>query len=182
MAVSKTFSTFVTVSSDGQVFLWDLNQLSFIRKLPVVRQIECAKINNVSGEVMLCSGPNVLLYTLNGTLLLDQNVCLERDDYVHSCAFYEGAGNEWIADYLIFTGHSKGRVNVWRRSIKGSKWVLEHLRRLDHADYKNEDGENTEAGITCIQPMPTCLYTGDDDGRVVSYSSDATAYETCLLT
>jgi beige protein homolog 1 len=170
IAVSKAFSTLLTVSADGQAFLWDLNRLSFIRKLPLVRPVECARINDISGEILLCSGPNVILYTLNGTLLLEQNVCFEQDDYIHSCAFYEGAGNEWLDNYLIFTGHKRGRVNVWRRSIVGNRWTLELLRKLDHVDYKNDKGANTEAGITCISPMPTCVYTGDDDGRVVSIS------------
>lgn len=171
IAVSKAFSTLLTASADGQAFLWDLNRLSFIRKLPLVRPVECARINDISGEILFCSGPNVILYTLNGTLLLEQNVCFEQDDYIHSCAFYEGAGNEWLDNYLIFTGHKRGRVNVWRRSIVGSRWTLELLRKLDHVDYKNDKGGNTEAGITCISPMPTCVYTGDDDGRVVSVSS-----------
>ncbi|KAJ6446995.1 Beige/BEACH domain-containingprotein [Purpureocillium lavendulum] len=168
IAVSKALSTLVTASSDGQAFLWDLNQLSFIRKLPLVRPVECARINDVTGEILLGSGPNVVLYTLNGSLILDQHVCSEQDDAVLSCAFYEGAGNEWLENQLIFTGHTRGRVNVWRKSVVGGKWTLEPLRRLDHIDYKNEKGNNTEAGITCITPMPTCLYTGDDDGRVVS--------------
>ncbi|CAM1506109.1 Fc.00g057500.m01.CDS01 [Cosmosporella sp. VM-42] len=170
IAVSKAFSTFLTVSSDGQAFLWDLNRLSFIRKLPLVRSVECARINDISGEILLCSGPNVLLYTLNGTLLLDQKVCFEQDDYIHSCAFYEGAGNEWLESYLIFTGHKRGRVNIWRKSITGGRWTLELLRKLDHVDYKNEKGENTEAGMTCISPMPTCVYTGDEDGRVYEWN------------
>lgn len=171
IAVSKAFSTFVTVSSDGQALLWDLNQLAFIRKLPLVRPVEDAKINSLTGEILLCSGPNVLLFTLNGSLILDINVCLDQEDYVHSCAFYEGAGNEWLEDQLIFTGHRRGLVNVWRKSIKGGKWTLDFLRRLDHVDLKGEKGGNTEAGITCISPMPTCLYTGDEDGRVVSTCS-----------
>ncbi|KAM0187699.1 hypothetical protein ACHAPI_011019 [Fusarium lateritium] len=170
IAVSKAFSTLLTVSADGQAFLWDLNRLSFIRKLPLVRPVESARINDISGEILLCSGPNVLLYTLNGTLLLEQNVCFEQDDYIHSCAFYEGAGNEWLDNYLIFTGHKRGRVNVWRRSIVGSRWTLELLRKLDHVDYKNDKGANTEAGMTCISPMPTCVYTGDDDGRVYEWN------------
>ncbi|PCD46413.1 hypothetical protein AU210_001820 [Fusarium oxysporum f. sp. radicis-cucumerinum] len=170
IAVSKAFSILLTVSADGQAFLWDLNRLSFIRKLPLVRPVECARINDISGEILLCSGPNVILYTLNGTLLLEQNVCFEQDDYIHSCAFYEGAGNEWLDNYLIFTGHKRGRVNVWRRSIVGSRWTLELLRKLDHVDYKNDKGANTEAGITCISPMPTCVYTGDDDGRVYEWN------------
>ncbi|OAQ67406.1 Beige/BEACH domain-containingprotein [Purpureocillium lilacinum] len=170
IAVSKALSTFVTVSSDGQAFLWDLNQLSFIRKLPLVRPVECARINDVTGEILLGSGPNVLLYTLNGSLILDQNVCMEQEDAVLSCAFYEGAGNEWLENHLIFTGHTKGRINVWRKSVIGGKWTLEPLRRLDHVDYKNEKGDNTEAGITCITPMPTCLYSGDEDGRVYEWN------------
>ncbi|EFY94276.2 beige/BEACH domain protein [Metarhizium robertsii ARSEF 23] len=170
MAVSKAFSTFVTASADGQAFLWDLNQLTFIRKLPLVRLVECAAMNNVSGEVLLCSGPNVLLYTLNGTLILDQNVCGEQDDYVHSCAFYEGAGDEWLENCIIFTGHSKGRVNVWRKCVLAGKWTLELLRRLDHFDFKGDTQDNTDAGITCITPMPTCVYTGDEDGRVYEWN------------
>ncbi|KAG6129483.1 hypothetical protein E4U24_007410 [Claviceps purpurea] len=170
IAVSKSFSTFVTASADGQAFLWDLNQLAFIRKLPLVRHVECAAINNVSGEVLLCSGPNVLLYSLNGALILDQNVCAEQEDYVQSCAFYEGANSEWLENCLIFTGHSKGRVNIWRKCVSAGKWKLELLRRLDHVDFKSDNNRNTDAGITCITPMPTCVYTGDEDGRVYEWN------------
>ncbi|KAI1815404.1 beige/BEACH domain-containing protein [Poronia punctata] len=170
IAVSNAFSTVVTISGDGHAFLWDLNRLEFIRKLPNNRFVECASINDVSGEIMLCAGPNVALYTLNGELLLDQNVCTEHDDYVHSCAFYEGSGNEWLESYLVFTGHRRGRVNIWKRSIKNGKWVLELVRRLDHIDSRSETGANTEAAITCITPMPQLVYTGDDDGRVYEWT------------
>ncbi|KAI1852047.1 hypothetical protein JX266_002900 [Neoarthrinium moseri] len=170
VAVSKAFSTFVTVSADGHAFLWDLNRLEFIRKLPNSRVIECARINDSSGEIMLCSGPNVMLYSLNGELILDQNVCGEHDDYVHSCAFYEGSGNEWLENFLVFTGHRRGRVNIWKRAVRNGKWVLEFVRRLDHIDARSEVGTNTEAAITCIAPMPQTVYTGDDDGRVYEWN------------
>ncbi|KAL2753981.1 hypothetical protein ACRALDRAFT_2054085 [Sodiomyces alcalophilus JCM 7366] len=166
VAVSKTFSTFVSISADGQVFMWDLNRLEFIRKLPLTRQVECASINDVTGDIILCCGPNVVLYSINGSLILDQNVCMESDDFVHSCAFYEGSGDEWLQNQLIFTGHRRGRVNVWRKCVKNGKWTLELLRRLDHVDQRSEDGLNYDAGITCITPMPHCIYTGDEDGRV----------------
>lgn len=176
IAVSKAFSTFLTVSQDGTAFLWDLNRLEFIRKLPVTRAVECARINDVSGEIMLCTGPLVSLFTLNGELLLEQNVCENggRDDYVYSCAFYEGQGAEWLENFLVFTGHRKGRVNVWRRTVRkgdgGRTWVLELLRRLDHVDAKSEQGTIVEAPITCVTPMPGMVYTGDEDGRVVSFA------------
>jgi beige protein homolog 1 len=168
IAVSKAFSTFVTVSTDGSAFLWDLNRLEFVRKLPNHRAVQCARINDTSGEIMLCSGPNVALYTLNGDLILDQNVCGEADDLVHSCAFYEGSGTEWLENYLVFTGHKHGRANIWKRVVKDGEWHLELVRRLDHIDINSETGTNTEAAVTCILPMPQLVYTGDDDGRVVS--------------
>lgn len=175
IAVSKAFSTFLTVSQDGNAFLWDLNRLDFIRKLPVSRPVECARINDVTGDIMLCCGPNVLLFTLNGELILEQNVCggtgEAPDDYVHSCAFYEGSSSEWLENFLVFTGHRRGRVNVWKKTVRrgDGRWVLELLRRLDHIDNKSEAGVNIDAPITCITPMPQMVYTGDEDGRVVSF-------------
>lgn len=174
IAVSKAFSTLVTISADGHVFLWDLNRLEFVRKLPrCPRAVECASINDVSGEIMICSGPNVTLYTLNGELLLDQNVCApgEHDDFVHSCSFYEGSGSEWLENFILFTGHRRGKVNIWKRSVtKNGKWVLEPIRRLDHIDARSESGANFEAAITCIYPTPQIVYTGDDDGRVYEWN------------
>lgn len=61
---------------------------------------------------MLCRGHYVSLFTLNGELILEQNVCIECDDAVLSCAFYEGLGNEYLERDLIFTGHRRGVVNV----------------------------------------------------------------------
>ena len=186
IAVSKAFSTILTVSQDGVAFLWDLNRLEFIRRLPLARPAECAKINDVTGDVMICSGQNVLLYTLNGELILDQNVCAgsnphphfhgheppPAEDFVHACAFYEGStgGSEWLENQLVFTGHRRGVVNVWRKTVgeRSGKWMLEFVRRLDHVNLKSEVGANVEAAITCVAPLAGLVYTGDDDGRVVS--------------
>lgn len=114
-----------------------------------------------------------MLYTLNGDLILEQNVCnpTETDDYVFSCAFYEGSGNEWLEQELVFTGHRRGVVNVWKKTVRRSsgKWGLELVKRLDHVDLRNEGRPNLEAAITCIVAMPQTVYTGDEDGRVVSF-------------
>jgi hypothetical protein len=215
IAVSKAFSTILTVSQDGAAFLWDLNRLEFIRKLPFPLArggggggggVECARINDVTGDVMLCAGQHVVLFTLNGELILDQNVCNtaagngtvgsssssssssngngsgsgsshshshDPDDYVHACAFYEGSpgGSEWLENQLVFTGHKRGVVNVWRKMVdpRTGKWALGFLRRLDHVNPKSEVGANIEAAITCVTPLSGLVYTGDDDGRVVSF-------------
>ncbi|KAB8296169.1 hypothetical protein EYC80_008954 [Monilinia laxa] len=190
LAVSKSFNTMLSASSDGLVLLWDLNRLEFIRKLTHGRPVECARINDISGDIMLCRGQKVALYTLNGEALLEQNVCadLGHDDYIHSCAFYEGTGNEWLESTLLFTGHKRGIVCIWRKIVgkQSGKWELELLKRLDHVDGVRRDASgngsvgpngmrmtangNVEAGISCVVPMEKGLYTGDEEGRVYEWT------------
>ncbi len=62
--------------------------------------------------IMLCRGHTLSLSTLNGDLILEQKVCLEGEEAIISCAFYEGLGNEYLERDLIFTGHKRGVVNV----------------------------------------------------------------------
>ncbi|RDW62339.1 beige protein-like protein [Coleophoma cylindrospora] len=186
LAVSKSFSTLLSASIDGLVLLWDLNRMELVRKLTYGRQVECAMINDISGTILLCRGQRVTLYTLNGDLILDQHICVDHDDYIYCCAFYEGTGNEWLESELIFTGHRRGVVNVWKKVVAkpikgrklsnagtGGKWELELVTRLDHVDVKRsqEDGGqgNNTAAITCIRPMAQILYTGDEDGRVYEW-------------
>lgn len=133
---------------------------------------------------MLGRGRVVSLYTLNGDIILEQDVCVEGDDAVVSCAFYEGSGNEYLERDLIFTGQKKGVANVsldknlvektivlilkqiWSKVIRGGAFALEHVKRMHHLD---QAGFNVTAAITCVLPMAHTVYTGDEDGRVVSY-------------
>ena len=68
---------------------------------------------------MLCRGPEVSLWALNGDPVLEQNICVEGEDTISSCAFYEGSGNEYLERNLLFTGHKKGVVNVSRLFLLG---------------------------------------------------------------
>lgn len=134
---------------------------------------------------MLCRGPEVSLWTLNGDPILAQNICVEGDDNISSCAFYEGSGNEYLERNLICTGHKKGVVNVsrlssfeskkscrlimpqiWNTAISDGIFVLEHVKRMHHLDHA---GYNVGAIITSILPMAQKVYTGDDDGRVYEW-------------
>jgi hypothetical protein len=185
--------------------------------------VECARINDVSGDIMVCRGKIVTIYTLNGELVLEQNVCEgsgDREDYVSACAWYEGCGNEWLENSLLFTGQRGGIVNIWKKAIISSSpsrsspssttkqrnsrstfspWKLELVKRLDHAENiqggsavgslgvpgsvagarqrsrsrgrsvsGNRGGVRDEAAITCIAPGAQVVYTGDEEGRVVS--------------
>ncbi|KAI9773758.1 MAG: hypothetical protein M1839_001990 [Geoglossum umbratile] len=169
IAISRSFSAFLSASTDGQVLLWDLNRLEFVRKLASGIPAQCARINDVTGNIMLCRGQNVALYTLNGQLLLDQSVCDTGDDYVVSCAFYDGTGNEWLERDIIFTGHKRGIVNIWDKGIHNGKFQLAHIKRLNHVDQFHNEGMNVSCSMTYILPMAQVVYTGDENGRVYEW-------------
>jgi beige protein homolog 1 len=169
LALSRSFSALLSASTDGTVILWDLNRLEFVRILTKHRPVGCARINDVNGNIVLCHGSRIVMYTLNGDLLLNQAAGDHSEDSILSCAFYEGAGNEWLERDIFFTGHKHGIVKVWNKVIRGGGFELELIRQLNHVDSSREDGGNVRAGVTCILPMPQVVYTGDEDGRVVSH-------------
>lgn len=121
LAASAAFSAFLSASSDGRVFLWDLNRLEFVREIDLGAQqkrspvpIQAARINNVTGHIALACGPRLIVTTLNGKVLMEQDVCVGEDDGdgITAVAVYEGVGNEWCERELIFTGHRRGVVKV----------------------------------------------------------------------
>ena len=54
---------------------------------------------------------------------------------------------------------------IWNKTITDGRFVLKHIKRMDHLDMT---GSNTQAAITAVLPLPQTVYTGDEDGRVVS--------------
>ncbi len=167
LALSQSFNALLSASTDGEVLQWDLNRLEFVREVDKGLPVDCASINDVTGNIVLCRGSRITMYTLNGALILDQDAGDRADDTIISCACYEGAGNEWLERDILFTGHKRGIVKVWSKVIRDNKFELELIRQLNHVDVSREDGGNVTAGISCILPMPQVVYTGDEDGRVV---------------
>lgn len=137
IATSKSYNALLCVSAQGQASLWDLNRLIFVRNLPAQDPVECARINDVNGDIVLCHRQSVAMYTLNGQQILTQQVCGasdDKDDCISSCAFYEGVGNEWLERELLLTGHKRGVVNIWDKTVdeKAGCFKLCLIKRLDH--------------------------------------------------
>lgn len=159
IAASRSFSVIVSASIDGQVITWDLNLFECIRILrPIGAAVtKCVKVNNATGHIMLCCGADVLLYSLNGHLLVKQRVCDTADESIESCAFYEG-GSEWVEKLMLVTGHKRGIVKIWSLvTLADGAW---HLQLLEHLDHEGP-------AITAILPCAKKVYTGDSAGRVV---------------
>ncbi|KAL8955686.1 MAG: hypothetical protein Q9193_006552, partial [Seirophora villosa] len=184
LAASRSFRTLLSADERGQVLLWDLNRLEILRRLATEgpsQPVTCARIHDVNGRVLVCRGPNLALFTLNGDPILEQNVCTEEDAAVASCAFYEGSGNDWLRRELVFTGHRRGVVNrqqadhpyaithtqIWNVAIRRGVFVLEHIKRMHHLDPAATAAARTlKASITCVLPLAQRVYTGDEDGKV----------------
>jgi WD40 repeat protein len=196
LAASRVFSTLISVSTDGQALLWGLNRYNCIRVLLPTRQddnnsgtttpsmptITAARISNVTGHILLAAGPDLLLYTLNGHLLVRQQIAERPADTITAIAFYEGApdhSNAYLRRELIFSGHPGGVTNVWQlESLGDGEWRLVLVKRMaggtdvgraivsatstttaDHAPLG-------KAAVTCILPAARAVYVGDEDGNV----------------
>ena len=173
LALSRSFSALLSASTDGRIILWDLNRLEFVRVLRRECRVQCAKISDVNGNVVICHTRFIAMFTLNGELILEQAAGpSDYEDRILCCAFYEGAGDEWLEREILFTGHPRGVVRVWHKTTRGCGFELELIRQLNHADHHDTDGFNAQTGISCILPMSQIVYTGDEAGRVVSHNSD----------
>jgi len=169
LAASWAFSTLVSASTDGQVIVWDLNRFDCLRiLLPQTETgpaVTAAKINNVTGHILLCIGAAVQLYTLNGHRLLQQQVSDTADEDVLCATFYEGVGNEWVTSELLFTGHKRGVVKVWQVvTLDDGAW---HLQLVKHLSYGEQVGV-VASGITSVLATERTVFAGDESGRVVS--------------
>lgn len=101
---------------------------------------------------MVCRGSHISLYSLNGALLLEQPVCEAADDCILSCAFYEGANNEWLERELLFTGHRRGLVNVSGWGPSRSVFLFLTLYRSGAKRYV-AGGSNSTLSVSSITSM-----------------------------
>ncbi|KAH4339013.1 hypothetical protein HBH98_211680 [Parastagonospora nodorum] len=179
LAASRAFSAFLSASLDGRIFLWDLNRSEFVREIHLgprhTVSIQAARINSVTGHVVMACGRRLVVCTLNGAVLLDEDVCDSEDDAegISALAVYEGSGNEWVERELIFTGHRRGIVKIFNllpapAQDGKSKWSIELVNVLNHTDQMSGNGAAAGA-ITCILPLPGNVYTGDEEGRVYEW-------------
>lgn len=162
-------------------------------------QITACRISNLTGQIALCANRTVRILTLNGHQLLSQQICdPDTDDEILCCAFYEGKGNEWVERTLLFTGHKRGVVNIFSLVTLGDgSWHLQLVKRLIGFESPVGGGGggmgNSEAGvgsagigvgpvpagITCVLPMAQVVYTGDEEGKVVSPPPFVSLFTSC---
>ena len=69
-------------------------------------------VNDATGDIATCAGPNLHWWTINGDLFAEQTISTDAQKGILACVFYEGVGHEWIPKDLLFTAHKEGIVRV----------------------------------------------------------------------
>lgn len=62
LTASRSFSTLLSASADGQIMLWDLNKQCFVRELPADGTVDVSISN---GELLLRHVSNIYLVCTN---------------------------------------------------------------------------------------------------------------------
>lgn len=65
--------------------------------------------------------------------------------------------------------------------LNDGAWHLQLVKRLSHADPSRDDGTYNAPAITSILPMAQAVYTGDEEGKVVSLKSPSIFFAQCEL-
>ncbi|KAG5519106.1 hypothetical protein PMAC_002193 [Pneumocystis sp. 'macacae'] len=183
---SQSFSIIVSGSEDGLAIEWDLNKACYIRTLEQSdKPIQCVSINDTNGDIATCSGTIISIWTINGDLLLHQNIQFNENDMIFSCKFYEGINDEWIERDLIFTGHGSGIVQIWDLSWKteSGKLIrkLVNIRTLQHYNYIEKSLSMSEITALCPSGELRSLFTGDRLGNVYIWNLPDTIYKSHYL-
>ncbi|KAF2431524.1 beach-domain-containing protein [Tothia fuscella] len=169
LAASSHFMTLLSADTSGRVLMWDVNSNDFIRELEHQgEEVRCARISNATGEILLAKGRKIKVFTLNGDVLVEKDVCDEGSeiDEVTSCAWYENVKEEWMERIVLVTGHRCGVIKVWHKVIgKSGCWNLRLIKRLEPVG-----PEGSGVPVTALLPVGPILYSGDDNGKVYEWS------------
>ena len=123
IAASRSYSIIVSSTIDNTIILWDLNRLSFVKKLSlpdnITTQITKISINDLTGNIVAVSGSSLILWTINGHLITAGNTSLPITSFTMTI-FNDYKPCEYI------TGHTDGSIKLWnvQRVNNQHKFVL----------------------------------------------------------
>ena len=192
LALSRSFSVFVSGSMDGTAIVWDLNRRSYVLELPdhdgPVREVA---INHASGDIVTITLTSLSVWTMNGELLVRSNIGLRASEALLSVDI--SLGPVWSEENVIVSGHADGSIRFW--SVVGGELEARHEVRVPGPSSEEEeaalarlwreveDGQGllttlsasslrVAVGVTAVSVSPDCrkVYSGDVLGRIYSWS------------
>ncbi|XP_072534107.1 WD repeat- and FYVE domain-containing protein 4 isoform X2 [Salminus brasiliensis] len=113
VVVSEAHSVIISGSHDQTCILWDLEELSYITQLPThSSSVSALAINDLTGEIVSCSGTHLYLWTMKGQLLASINTPYGPEGSIQCCCFTQKC--EWDSHNVIITGCADGIVRIWK--------------------------------------------------------------------
>ncbi|XP_030603864.1 WD repeat- and FYVE domain-containing protein 4 isoform X2 [Archocentrus centrarchus] len=113
LAVSEVHSVIVSGSRDLTCILWDMEELSYITQLAGhTTSISALAINDLTGEIASCAGPQLYLWTMKGQLLTCTDTSWRPQSDILCISFAQR--HEWDSRNVIVTGCADGIIRIWR--------------------------------------------------------------------
>lgn len=135
--ISTVFGTIVTGCARGNVVLWDLRTLTFVRRLrhPFLDESRgrtgsanfssavSVSINNRNGNIVTLVGSNLSVFDINGSLYATYD---HGANSVPTCAVSTDCP-EWLEQGIVaVTGHENGEVRFWGIDYDNQELIMRH--------------------------------------------------------
>ncbi|KAJ3436145.1 beige/beach-related [Anaeramoeba flamelloides] len=157
IAISKQFNIIITGSKDKKCFVWDLNRLSLIRRLPKFKTpLISIKINEFTGEIITCSKTEFKIWTLNGFLLAETEINANTITSITMTNL-----PEYKNEHLYVTGHQNGEIYFWHllHLQKKRKLKIDTIKKVS----------NFQISSLLITKDNKRFYLGDLNGNLYSF-------------
>ncbi|GAA5976518.1 hypothetical protein JCM10908_005528 [Rhodotorula pacifica] len=177
LAVSSAYAIAVSGDENGRAMLWDMNRHYALRHLDNEGPVAAIAISDTTGDIATCSANILSLWDVNGELL----VAGKTGSATQAITAVAWSLSEVVP--IVATGHSGGRVSLWRRAADpGSEtgWKLELLVSLQIEDRlaaaqladspparpPRSGAPDTIETVSALAFAPRSLYVGTVSGKV----------------
>uniref|UniRef100_A0A3B4FUH0 Uncharacterized protein n=1 Tax=Pundamilia nyererei TaxID=303518 RepID=A0A3B4FUH0_9CICH len=174
LAVSEVHSIIVSGSHDLTCILWDLEELSYITQLAGHTTIVSAlAINDLTGEIVSCAGPQLYLWTMKGQLLTCTDTSCGPQSNILCISFTQR--HEWDSRNVIITGCEDGIIRV-KEPVQAKGWER-HLvlhQELNRSQAVSQRRYKNNPAITALAMSRThaTLLAGDAWGQVFTWTCE----------
>ena len=140
--ISTVFGTIVTGCSNGNVILWDLRTLTFMRRLrqpfkddgdksphaASMQSVVSVSINHQNGNVITLVGAHLSIFDINARVLASISPGNEYGFHNRPTCVVSTDCPEWMEQGVVaITGHITGDVLLWGLDMDKKRWKLRHI-------------------------------------------------------
>lgn len=172
--VSTAFGTIVTGCAHGNVVVWDLRTLTFMRRLrhPFIEDVDKApqdvsfkpvasvSINHRNGNIITLVGAHLSLFDINSHLLASIGPGSEYGLHNRPTCAVSTDCPEWMEQGVAaVTGHMTGDILLWAIDMDSHCWTLRHVM-------PDKPHSVAITALRVVGDRQDTLLVGDKSGRI----------------